>query len=168
MNQCNQWFIVELSDMGSSAGHAEIQNAICEVFGESVEYFIPIHHEKIGSYISTSILFDGYVFIKDCPTARIRLAEICDCKLFQKVLRNSGKIYMLNSTTIGAMKRRLKNSLRKNVRVGSHVKIVNGVFENLEGEVINIEDRGKTIVVKIERPTRVIIAPVPSTSIVEI
>jgi transcription antitermination factor NusG len=41
--------------------------------------------------------------------------------------------------------------------------VLDGVFKNLVGEVIGIEDHGKRIMVRIKRISREIIAPIPAT-----
>lgn len=43
------------------------------------------------------------------------------------------------------------------------VKVLDGIFKNLIGEVMCVEDDGKKIMVKIKRISREIIAPIPAT-----
>jgi len=45
------------------------------------------------------------------------------------------------------------------------IRVLEGVFKNLKGEVISIEDNGKKVMIRIKRLTREIIAPIPSTLI---
>jgi transcription antitermination factor NusG len=66
------------------------------------------------------------------------------------------------------MKRRLKKSIKRKINIGSKVKVLEGIFSNLPGEVVGIDDEGKKIMVKIKTLSREMIAPVPSTSVEEI
>lgn len=162
----NQWFVIELSEQGEAAGYAELENALSETVGP--DYFIPVYHEKMGSYISTSVLFEGYVFVKDSFRTRSSFEDIRESRYFSKVLGNPGRPKTIDSRTIGILKRRLKNSTKKKIKSGIKVRILNGIFENLIGEVIGSEDNGKRVIVKINQLSRQMIAPLPATSVVEV
>jgi transcription antitermination factor NusG len=157
----SNYLILELSDT-ESAEYREIEAAIITMFGE-VDYFIPIYHEKIGSYTSSSILMEGYAFVKDTPAVRDCLANLRDQRVFSKALCRGHRFETVSSTEIAVLKRKLKFSLKRRFSVGEKVKILDGIFKSLEGEVISIEDGGKTIMVKIKRISREMIAPVPAT-----
>jgi len=161
----SDWLIIELSDLGDSADYAELHNSLEEMLGE-LDFFIPIHNEQMGSYTSTSVLFEGYVFVKDSQEARSRLSEMDDYRFFSRLLENNGRIQTVNSKTIGVLKRKLKNSAKKRIRRGTMVKVIEGTFENLVGEVVSTEDQGRQAMVKIERLSREIIAPLPCTSLI--
>lgn len=162
----NQWLVIELSEQGESAGYAELENALTETVGS--EYFIPVHHEKMGSYVSTSVLFEGYVFVRDSSNARTQLDDLRDSRYFSRVLENQGRPQTVDSRAIGVLKRKLKNSTKKKMKIGTKVKVLEGIFENLVGEVVGDEDGGKKVIVKISRLSRQMIAPLPATSVVEI
>ena len=164
----SDWIILELSDSIENISYDDIKNALINAFGESVEYFIPIHHETIGSYSSTSVLMEGYAFIKDCDYVRSNILNLRDQRIFSKVLCQKGKYQTLNSRVIAGLKHKLKNSLKKRYASGTRVRIMDGVFKNLIGEVIGIEDGGKRVIVRIKRISREIIAPVPATSLQKI
>ena len=164
----DRWLILELNDSFEDIDYREIKGAIVTVFGDEVDYFIPIHHERMGSYTSTSVLMEGYVFIKDCLRVRQNMNNLHESKIFSGALLNSGKFQTVNSDIIKGLKRKLKNSLKKKMEIGAKVLILGGVFRNLCGEVIGIEENGKKIMVKIKRISREIIAPIPSTLLKEI
>jgi transcription antitermination factor NusG len=140
-----------------------MENAIREIFGEKVEYFIPIHHQEIGSYKSTNVLVPGYAFVKDCDHVRNSLDNIRDSRIFSKALGSKSKIQTISSTNIAALKRRLKYTLKKKFILGSKVRICGGPLKNLTGEIVSIEDRGLNVVVKVTRISREILAPIPAT-----
>jgi transcription antitermination factor NusG len=158
----SNYLILEIGENSDSVEYRDIEAAIITVFGE-VDYFIPIYHEKIGSYTSSSVLMEGYVFVKDTPTVRDCLANLRDQRIFSKVLCRGSHFETVSSTAIAVLKRKLKYSLKRRYSVGDKVKVLDGIFKALEGEVISVDDGGKTIMVKIKRMSREMIAPVPAT-----
>lgn len=164
MNNFSNWLILQIDDSKGNPEYHDIEKSIVSLFGDGVDFFIPIHFEKIGSYISTSVLIEGYVFIKDCTHVRQILATARDTRIFNGALYSStGRMYTLPATTIGVMKRRLKNSLRKDFQPDTKVKILGGILSGLIGEVVDIEDRGLKVNVRIKRHSREILAPIPAT-----
>jgi transcription antitermination factor NusG len=166
--QQSDWYILEINEHGESATYPELVAAIQEVFGVDAEYFIPIYHEQLGSYISTNTLFEGYVFVKDSDTVRSNLINVRDSQIFSGLLKMCGKIQMLGSKEINNLRRKLKNSLNKKFQQGVKVKVHEGVFQNLEGEVLSIEDNGRIANVRIVCLSREIIAPIPTTCLEEL
>jgi transcription antitermination factor NusG len=106
---------------------------------------------------------EGYVFVKDCPEVRENLNNLQETRIFSGALFLSGKYQTVSSDVIGSLKKKLKNSLKRKFVIGTKVIVLGGVFKNLKGEVISIEENGKKIMIKIKRLTREIIAPIPST-----
>lgn len=164
----SNWLIIELSDLGENATHAELQCALEEMLGDDVEFFIPTHYEQVGSYISINTIIEGYVFVKDSPGARIRIANLRDYRYFRGVLGSGKKFHTVNSRAVGGLRQKLRKSLSKRLKLGTKVRILDGTFADLTGEVIGLEDSGKRIIVHIHRPSRDMIVPVPSTSIEEV
>jgi len=157
----SNYLILEINDV-ESIEYREIEAAIISMFGE-VDYFIPIHHEKIGSYTSSSVLMEGYVFVKDTPLVRDCLVNLRDQRVFSKALCHGHHFDTVTSTEVAVLKRKLKLSLKRRFSVGEKVKILDGIFKSLEGEIISIENGGKTLMIKIKRISREMIAPVPAT-----
>lgn len=168
MARFDQWLILELNDNFEDISYQEIEVAIIMAFGDGVDYFIPIYHECVGSYTTTSILMEGYAFVKDCPEIRQNINNLQEHKIFSRVLNYSGRYQTVNSNIIGGLKRKLKNSLKRKFSAGTKVQVLEGVFKNLIGEVIGIEDSGTKIMVRIKRISREIIAPIPSTLLKEV
>lgn len=164
----SKWLILELSESAENPSYREIENAIVETFGPEVDYFIPIHYEKVGSYVSTSVLMEGYVFVKDCEDIRESLSNVRDSHMFRGVLFSGGKISTIDSHVVAGLRRRLKGSLKKHFPTGVKVRVCDGALKNLIGEVVNVEDGGLKVVVKINRLSREIIAPVPATLVEQV
>lgn len=160
-----EWLVLELNDFIDNISYKDIESAVITTFGENIEYFIPMHFEEIGSYTSSSTLMDGYVFIKDHPNIQESLLNLKENQLFSKVLCKKGEFVRIDSRTIAGLKHKLKNTLKKKFNPGEKVKVLEGVFKDLVGEIISIEDGGRLVMVKIKRISREMIAPVPSTQI---
>ena len=159
----DQWLVLELHESQCLASFKDIESAIKVVFGSDADYFIPIHYEIMGSYVSTSVLVEGYVFVRDAESTRRNLSNLYDQRILAKVLTIGGKYRTINSRLIAGMKNKLRNSLKKIYGIGAQVKILEGVFKNLVGTVVGIEENGRHIMVKITRISREMVVPVPST-----
>jgi transcription antitermination factor NusG len=164
----SDWIIVELSEQADSANYPELRSAVQSVFGADADFFIPKHHEEMGSYISTNTLFDGYIFVKDSEEVRNRLSNVKESRFFQGILKQAGKISTVDSHIIGGLRKKLKNSLKKKFKTGVKVKILEGLFQNLVGNVISTEDNGRIVNIQVRCMSREIIAPVPTTCVEEI
>lgn len=164
----SEWFIIELNEQSDSASYPELKMALQSIFGPEVEFFIPKHHEELGSYISTNTLFEGYVFVKDSEDVRNQISNVKESRFFQGVLKHAGKISTVDSHTIGGLRKKLKNSLKKKFKTGTKVKVLEGIFQNLIGDVLSTEDNGRIVNVRIRCMSREIIAPVPTTCVEEI
>jgi transcription antitermination factor NusG len=162
------WYIIEINEHGDAATYPELVAAVQSVFGLNVEYFIPIYHEQLGSYTSTNTLFEGYAFVKDSDSVRSNLINIKDSQMFSGVLKMCGKIQMLDTKIINSLRRKLKSSLNKKYQQGVRVKVHEGIFQNLEGEILSMEDNGRIANVKIICLSREIIAPIPTTCLEEL
>lgn len=163
----DQWLILELNENIENITYREIESAIINIFGD-VEYFIPIHHERMGSYISTSVLMEGYAFIQDCLEVRQKMPNLRDQRIFTGFLCYGGKFQTITLKEINCLKRKLKKSMTKKFNNGTHIKVLGGVFKNLKGVVINTEESGKRVIIRIKRISREIIAPVPATLLEEV
>ena len=163
MSSSDQWLILELNDLMSNVGYREMEGAILQIFGTNVDYFIPIHNEKMGSYVSMSTLMEGYAFVKDTSAARSSLLNMSDQRIFSGVLHQAGKYQTISNKAVSELKRKLKKSLKKKFELGTKVMILEGTFKNLTGEVIGLEEGGKKVILRIKRISREIIAPMPAT-----
>lgn len=161
------WLILELNDI-ENLTYKDIENAVITTFGDEVEYFIPIHHEAVGTYTSTSVLIEGYVFVRDGDAVRNSIFNLREHRVFSRALYCSGRFQTVPSEKILDLKKKLKHSMKRKFFVGSKVKVLEGTFKNLVGEVIGVEENGKKIVVKIKRISREMIAPIPATLLEEV
>lgn len=91
MEISDQWIIIELNDSIEGVEYRDIEAAILTTYGDGIEYFIPIHHEKMGSYTSTSTLMEGYIFLRDCSQVRDNMINLKENKIFSSSM-SGGKI----------------------------------------------------------------------------
>jgi transcription antitermination factor NusG len=161
------WLIIELSEQADQASTPELEAAIVEIFGDDIEYFIPRYHEEMGSYTSTNILFEGYIFVKDSNEVRSNISRIKESRFLQGALRSksTGRIATATANEIKGMKKKLSDSVKKKFDVGAKVKINEGIFENLHGEIVSVEEGGRIANVCIKCLSREILAPIPTTCI---
>jgi len=157
----DQWLILELHESQAQASYREIENSIKTVFGNA-DYFIPIHYEVIGSYVTTCILVEGYVFVRDTEVTRKCISNLSDQRILSSPLSCGGKYRTINSRIIAGMKHKLRNSLKKIYGTGIRVRVLDGVFKNLIGTVVGVEENGRQILIKITRISREMIVPIPS------
>lgn len=163
----NQWLILELNDNIENVTYREIETAILNIFGD-VEYFIPIHHERMDSYISTSVLMEGYAFIRDNGDVRQTMSNLRDQRIFSGFLFYGGKFQTISMKEVNDLKRKLKRSMCKTFSDGTSIRVMGGIFKNLRGVIINSEDNGKRVIIRIKRISREIIAPIPATLLEEV
>lgn len=159
----SKWIVVQLNDTVEIPEYREIEAAVQEVFGEGIDYFIPIHCQKVGTYTSSSILIPGYIFVKDTDKAREFLGNMGSNRILTGALVLDNKIQTVSSVVIAGLRRRLRNSLKKNFKPGIKVRICDGALKNLVGEVVGMEDEGLNVMVRVNRLSRDILAPVPAT-----
>ena len=159
----SRWLIIQLNDSIDLPEYREIEAAVQEVFGTDADYFIPIHYQKIGTYVSNSTLIPGYIFIKDTEKAREMLSSMGNSRVLVGALVLDNKIQTVSSVVIAGLRRRLRSSIKKNLRAGTKVRVCGGALKNLIGEVVSMEDDGHKVMVRISRLSRDILAPIPAT-----
>lgn len=161
----SEWLVLQINDSVDNPGYGDIKVAIMSVFGDKADYFIPMYHEKMGSYTSTCTLMQGYVFVKDCQSARDAIGAVHDHRMFSGVLMNGRKVQTIPASDIAQLRRKLRNSLKKKYPVGTPVRICEGPLKDLVGTTAGVEEGGLVVIVKISRHSRDILAPVPATLI---
>ena len=158
------WLILQLRDTVDNQNYHEIESAINDTFGEAVDRFIPIYHEHVGTYESTEVFLEGYLFVKDCSEVRSKLSGIREQSVFAPLVFN-GSFQTVKAVEIRGLKKRLRASIKKQFRVDSIVYIEEGTFKNLFGRVIELTEGGVMVTVEIKRLSRTIVAPMPSTCV---
>jgi transcription antitermination factor NusG len=164
----NQWLILEVNEMSDNVPYKDMARAITSVFGDDIDFFVPIHHEQMGTYNSTCTLMEGYAFVRDTPEVRENIVYFHEQRVFSNILSQGGKYQTINSRAIGVLKKKLHASMKRRFEVGKKVKVLEGVFKNLIGEVVSIEENGKQIMIRIQRISREILAPIPATLLEEV
>ena len=159
-----QWIILQTRE--NADDYFDIEKSIKQIFGKNSEYFIPILYQKLGSYNCFNVLFDGYVFIRDTEDNRRILSDLSNSKTFLGPVVISNRIQTVDSYTIAKFKRQLKKrSTNICIENGKTVYVMDGIFENLSGEVIGVEEN--KAIVRFVTLSREFIAPIPISSLKE-
>ena len=159
----SKWLVIELTEQGEGASYPELTVALKSVFDQDVDFFIPVYYEQLGSYTSTNVLFEGYVFVKESDKVQDCIKGVRDSRFFAGFVKNNGKMQRICSKQIGVLRRKLRSSLKKRYRAGVRVKVNEGIFQNLEGDIQEMQADGKIANVRIKCMSREIIAPIPVT-----
>lgn len=139
----DKWYIVQLSSSGEKEPSEVIAKAIRKVAGPGSEVFAPVVKGPGVEYKNEYSLLDGYVFVKPTrdPTALLRLEE---SSLFIQAVHSSegrGKktMHFLSDLEVDQLRGRLVELLDpEKIVVGDRVKILDGPYKNMVGEVVEV------------------------------
>lgn len=160
----DRWLTLILSEDTQTEEHyPSIENEIHNVFGSSVDYFIPVYKQKLGSKEICLVLFEGYVFVQepkegfgDIELNRLRTTHI------RAPLSHRGSNIYINNKDINNFKKEIKKQIKNSApKVGAKVIPKEGVFKDLEGTVISVNKDKMVLMVRFETSSRVVEAPVP-------
>lgn len=156
-NNTEEWFAVMLRDgCDLREDYRILKYEIEDVFGEDVEYFLPVYIEYVGKKIVGIVLFDGYVFIKRSETAHesclTRRTEYLD-----GILKNNGCQRPVTNRDINRFKTKLKHELANRApKKGDRVKALEGTFKNMVGKVLSVRNSTKTARIEFKKKTRIV------------
>jgi transcription antitermination factor NusG len=139
----DKWVTVELSYSGQGKPPEELKNLINDHLSRDVEFFIPsTTFEKNDDQVTVSLM-EGYIFVKGGHPSSVYF-DMEDTPYVSKVLSNktsSGRrIMYADNSEIEGLKDKLREKTVKNIESGDRVIVTDGVWENLEGEVIGQAD----------------------------
>lgn len=157
----SRWIIIELSEDTSLEQHYEhIERTLIEVLGTDADSFIPVYKEKVQGKNVCYILFEGYVFVRRTD------AVVKDIfKLRSEFIKGPLFVDDCMRLVSGVRINEYKNKLRENVKLmipkeGQRVMPKIGVFKNLEGTVLSVDTDKLIAIVKFERTSRIVEAPI--------
>lgn len=155
-NNREEWFSIMLrDDCNLCEDYKIIQYEIESVFGDSVEYFIPLYIEEVSKKPVGIELFDGYVFIKKSE----EVDESCFTKkqscLDTLVKRRRGRV--ITNRDINRFKTELKHRLKNKLpNKGDKIMVYEGTFKNMKGKVLSVDKKNKSTRVEFRKKTRVV------------
>ena len=149
MNQSSKvWIILELYDTCQIEKQLDtIAAEIKLLFGPEVEYFIPVHVESVGERQLVASLFDGYVFVEisGVPNVYTKINNIRGSNIAGP-LKDGKKSY---STIADSEINRYREELRGRLfswipNIGDEVVPKIGMFRNLVGNIVSVDERNNT------------------------
>jgi len=142
-----KWVIMELSYQGEQKTPEELALLLRGQLGGGADIFIPAVTFSRRNSTVTICLMEGYFFIEaSLPTSTY--FDLEDTTYVRKVLtRDESKgrfLYYVDQAMIDDLKSRLKEQTVRNIQVGDMVKVVEGPYSKLSGEILSLvegEDR---------------------------
>jgi len=155
------WCIIELAEDISFEEHSDaIEHHINLVFGDDIEYFIPLYKEKIQDKVVSLILFEGYFFVRSRSDV-LNFPDKFRCEYFKGPMRNKKEVVEILGNKINELKNELKLKLKERIPKKKQIVVPKvGVFSNLEGEVISVDKKNLVAIVKFQYTTRIVEAPI--------
>jgi len=161
-NECkkvNRWMVVLLKETCDLSTDVEnVEDELRRVFGDGVEFFIPIHSELIGGKRVSRVFIDRYIFVKktddvDESSFKNKTERI------EGILDTRGKY--VNDDEISRIKKAMTKDVNRNIpKKGQIVIPIEGSFKNLEGRVISVNKAKMVARVVFERSSRTVEAPI--------
>lgn len=157
----SKWHIIELAEDISFEEHSNIiEHHIVEMFGDNIEYFVPLYKEKINEKVVSLVLFEGYFFVRSHPGI-LDSPDKFRNEYIKGPMKKNRVIVDIPGSKINELKQELKLKLKERVPKKKQIVIPKvGVFSNLEGEVIDIDKKNLVAIVKFQYSTRIVEAPI--------
>lgn len=143
------WVVVELSHQGEKKTPQELRSVIGQYIGEEVEIFIPALTFKRRETHVTMYILEGYIFIASgLPTSKY--FDIEDNVNVACVLTNdeaSGRyLCYVENDVVEDLKEQLREQAAMTLKKGDKVRIKEGAYAELDGEILDILDDDRAMV----------------------
>lgn len=115
---------------------------------KDITVFIPKFTERDGRHEKEMMLFPGYVFVGftgDKP----KLPSLSGHRFFEPPVSFGKRLGYVSDLEVSRMKRKLKGLKNHTLLVGKRVRIDDGIYKDLEGEVVDTEKEKVVIEVKL-------------------
>lgn len=148
----DQWVIVELSHQGEKKDPEDLKILLKQDLPGDVEIFVPSVTYTKGDHSVTIWLLEGYIFIE----AGLRMARyfsLEDTAYVSSVLTldRKGKrhIRFIDEEQIQEMQDSLREEASRDIEEGDKVRVQEGTYSELTGEVVEFETGDKEATVRI-------------------
>lgn len=168
------WVALELTSRGESEKDINaILSLIRKCLGnESVEIFVPIYYEDEEYFEKNVTLLNGYFFIRH--DAALPYHKLRESKYFEGVVCNprTKEVDIIPDTQIQELRNKF-NGLMKDaskVKPGQTVRILDGLYKGLVGELVKVLKRDQMCIIKITslKSRKITVsAPLMSVSVVD-
>jgi transcription antitermination factor NusG len=146
------WAIVELSRLGEQ----KVENGTLEILvrqdlqlPDDVPIFIPARTYRRDSNVYTLYLLSGYIFIgsvvEDVLLYRLENLPYISQVISHKNNNGLRVLKTLPNSEIEKMRQELRSSIVQDFPEGSHVNIVDGMYRNFDGKLMQIIDNNAVV-----------------------
>jgi hypothetical protein len=163
----SRWIIVQLHESTSLAEHYEqIGHTIGEVLGPDTQYFIPIYHERVQGKNVSFVLCEGYIFVLRTESTIQNIFRLKSEHIRGPLFFN-GSLRLVTGQRINRLRQDMQDRIRALIpEKGQRVIPKVGVFKNLEGEVLSVDQKKLVAIVRFTQPSRIVDAPINVVNLV--
>lgn len=140
------WLILGLTVAGETTKKNVLDASLKSIFGDSAQLFFPYRSEENQRHQSKAMVLEGYIFVKT-DFKRVNFHDIEKSPYFSML---SGKPKYVDNEYITKLKAEMKNISEEEFYPGDYVKITDGTYAPLEGEVVR-EDRASVCVLIVSK-----------------
>ncbi len=155
----SEWFILRLCDHIQVTTHLDyIVSDLKKIFGQKVDFYIPIHTEFAHGKNIHLAIFEGYVFVK-VETAEVKKnlksiiyrSSVIDC-----ILEKAPRVpYTLTQEEIDQFKNTGKSTTDGCYpEIGAKVQTIDGVLKGMDAVVIGVDKEKKAVQIRVTRRCR--------------
>ena len=161
------WAMVRLHDDVCLSRHRDALNKEIASKLSGLEYFLPMHPEKIGSKIYTYVLFDGYFFVcHDGSKDFDRRLQKARGSYLDGPLQDRSRLALVKNSVVEGWRTMAREKACSYVpELGETVICIHEALERVEGEVVDIDHTNKLAHIRIKLRSRELLAPVKFANI---
>lgn len=161
VDPASRWIIVELSEDTTLEAHYEqVERSLVDVLGPGVEYFIPVYNEKIQGKNACYVLFDGYVFVLRTDDIISNIFKLKG-EHIKGPLFSDGFLRLVSGVKINDYKKKMLDRVHSMMPEKGQIVVPRiGVFKNMEGTVLSVDKEKLVAIVKFEKTSRIVEAPI--------
>lgn len=143
--ESDRWYTFELDEQWIGKRVKEIEQSIRMIIPDA-EIFVPIHETIQDGAIVSTVLYEGYVFIKDGnydPGKLLRAA--CIAKILPRFVNGKATPAVFTQKGIDEFRQLLHDLVCAPIQVGETVQIFAGTYENMSGKILSYDDDNVTV-----------------------
>ena len=147
----SDWVALELTNRGETERNVNNLVEIVKKAFDGCELFIPVYFENEEFFEKNVYLLHGYFFIRHNPDHDYY--KLKDSKYFQGVVVNPAteQVEMIPESQVNELKDKFQDLLAKSAGIckGNVVRILDGLYKNLNGVVQRVNKKRKMCIVKL-------------------
>jgi len=140
-----KWASIPLTYLGDSSTADSLDIELKKAFKKGKpRFFIPKFTEKDVRHEKDIVLFPGYVFVNRVDPKEFNALN--DNAYFNSPIAFNRQIAFMPEVEIQKMRRKLRRLKSHDLWVGHLVRVEDGIYKNMEGEVVAVEDNDVVMV----------------------